>query len=210
MPGSRVCEVDLAVATGGGQGPSASRRASPPFPRAVGSRARPRSRMLTAALWSALAVCPQRASVQWKSDCDLRLAGSHVSAPGAGLRSMGRIHLQGQARLVVQVAFQPSPVGVQDPAVEARLLLDVPAGVFDRALGAPGHVLDVQVLQHHRMCAVSAILRLCRWAAFSRLSLLLALQLLPAGRLCGDRGWTSGACRSGPSPACDPVRAACA
>ena len=50
LPGSRVFEVPNGIAF---------HRADAPIPRADRVQGQPRTRMLTSALWSALAVCPQ-------------------------------------------------------------------------------------------------------------------------------------------------------
>ena len=138
LPGSRIVGVP------DGKAP---RRAEAPTPRAGQAKVNPLAKMLRAALCSALAVWPQ--AVHRNRACVLGFALStcwHTAQVGdvsAGSTCTG------PPRLVGQLAFQETPVGLQDPAVEAGLLPDVPVRRLHRALGTPGHGLDVQILQHH-------------------------------------------------------------
>lgn len=67
-------------------------------------------------------------------------------------------------RLVAQHRHEPTPPRVEDGAVQARLLRDVHARFFDRALCAAGHVLHEELLHDHRAVALGVVMGLDAWS----------------------------------------------
>jgi hypothetical protein len=94
-------------------------------------------------------VSVERVSAGGAGEDGLALARLRIHPP-ARRTTLARIrgtHLFDSARgLVLQTAYQQAPPGPQDAPVQSRLLADIPPRPFDRSLGAPRHVLDVQVL----------------------------------------------------------------
>ncbi len=81
----------------------------------------------------------------------LVLAASAIHGPAgrAGLRRVARVNLDETGDLVGKHRFDLMPADVQDCAVQAALLCNVPAGGVNRSFSGAGHVLGAQPFDHN-------------------------------------------------------------
>ncbi len=73
-----------------------------------------------------------------------------MATRGAGPAGVGRVHRNQPRRLVRERRPETAPAGRQDPAVQAGLLPDMPAGRRRRGLRRRGHRARPPCLDHHR------------------------------------------------------------
>ena len=78
-----------------------------------------------------------------------------------GLRGVGRIDIDqptaALGELVVEHPSEHPPALIEDRAVESALRLDVGAGPIDSALGATGHILNLQFFDFDHAVALGEI-----------------------------------------------------